>query len=305
MIVETANIGTVHTGHKDIVHDTAVDYYGQHLASASSDGTIRLFSVPKASSTESPAGAAGAAGASDTSVPLAVLTHHTAPVSSVSWTHPTLGRHLVSAGHDGRLVVWSFNAGSWVASSVEQLSSPIASFSLTESGVILVGTVNNGVQLWKLVGSGVQKLPFDASALHTITPVLTTAAYETADNVIYLAAGMLNGTVSVWLLDTKTSSLQAVPLMYSNETVSPVRAVSIGSDLLAPSVSLAVGLENGAVFVFRVPEDPARGFSAPFFTTKVEEPLVSLSFGPTGTVLAAGYGTMQSTLLTPFAEQTL
>ena len=35
----------IETGHEDIVHDVAMDYYGKRLATASSDTTIRIIGL--------------------------------------------------------------------------------------------------------------------------------------------------------------------------------------------------------------------------------------------------------------------
>ena len=39
---------TVETAHEDMIHDSQFDYYGSKLATASSDRTVRVFSVQSA-----------------------------------------------------------------------------------------------------------------------------------------------------------------------------------------------------------------------------------------------------------------
>ena len=45
MAAATAQLASFETGHGDMVHDAAFDYYGKRLATASSDRTIKVFDV--------------------------------------------------------------------------------------------------------------------------------------------------------------------------------------------------------------------------------------------------------------------
>ena len=81
----------VELDHKDMVHDSAIDYYGKRLATASSDSTVKIVSI-------------GAATAP--SQVLATLTGHYGPVWRVAWAHPKYGTVLASCGYDGRVIVW-------------------------------------------------------------------------------------------------------------------------------------------------------------------------------------------------------
>jgi len=78
------------SGHTDLIHDVAVDFYGKTLASASSDRYIRLFEI-----------------SGKQQQLLAKLSGHTGPVWKVSWAHPTFGRILASCGYDKRVIIWT------------------------------------------------------------------------------------------------------------------------------------------------------------------------------------------------------
>lgn len=82
--------------HKDMVHDSAIDYYGKRLATASSDYTVKIISI---------------GGASARSELLATLSGHYGPVWRVAWAHPKYGTILASCGYDGRVIVWKEGAG--------------------------------------------------------------------------------------------------------------------------------------------------------------------------------------------------
>lgn len=78
------------TGHAEMVHDAQLDYYGQRLATASSDSLVKIFDVSK----------------EDQLVQLAELRGHDGPVWQVSWAHPSFGRLLASVSYDCRVIVW-------------------------------------------------------------------------------------------------------------------------------------------------------------------------------------------------------
>jgi len=78
------------TAHEDVIHDAQFDYYGKRLATASSDRTIKIFSVepgqPERLQT--------------------TLTGHEGPVWQVCWAHPKFGSIMASCSYDGTVVVW-------------------------------------------------------------------------------------------------------------------------------------------------------------------------------------------------------
>lgn len=75
--------------HQDIIHDTQFDYYGQQLATASSDRTIGIHTVRDGQMQR-----------------VATLIGHEGPVWMVSWAHPRFGTVLASAGYDHKAIVW-------------------------------------------------------------------------------------------------------------------------------------------------------------------------------------------------------
>lgn len=82
------------SGHTDAIHDTQFDYYGELLATASSDRTVGIHVVRP-------------------NMPIqrvATLSAHTGPVWMLSWAHPRFGNVLASAGYDKRAVVWREDA---------------------------------------------------------------------------------------------------------------------------------------------------------------------------------------------------
>ncbi|THU47728.1 hypothetical protein C4D60_Mb09t18690 [Musa balbisiana] len=79
----------IETGHQDVVHDVAMDYYGKCLATASSDMTIKIIGVNGSSHQH-----------------LATLSGHQGPVWQVAWAHPKFGSVISSCSYDGQVIIW-------------------------------------------------------------------------------------------------------------------------------------------------------------------------------------------------------
>ena len=88
--VEETEGQRVETGHQDVVHDTAIDYYGKRMATCSSDRSIKIFGLS----------------GSDSPTLLATLSGHEGPVWQVAWAHPKFGSLLASCSYDRRVIVW-------------------------------------------------------------------------------------------------------------------------------------------------------------------------------------------------------
>jgi len=101
---------TLESGHQDVVHDVAMDYYGKRLATCSSDRTIKLFSVGAQEQHTS------------SSSPLATLTGHEGPVWQVAWAHPKFGSILASCSYDRKVIIWKQGADNeWTQAQVSTL----------------------------------------------------------------------------------------------------------------------------------------------------------------------------------------
>ncbi|XGW28807.1 hypothetical protein V3C99_008532 [Haemonchus contortus] len=87
----------VDTAHTDIIHDAQLNYYGNRLATCSSDRIVKIFEVK----------------ANGYIVPIAELAGHSAPVWQVAWAHPDFGGLLASAGYDRKVIIWAENNGRW------------------------------------------------------------------------------------------------------------------------------------------------------------------------------------------------
>lgn len=102
-----------HEAHHDIVHDAQFDYYGKLLATASSDRTIRIYSVGAASTSSGPSSLQGQPQDQQQTLE-AELKGHDGAVWGVAWAHPKFGTLLASCSYDRTVIVWSKDAnGEW------------------------------------------------------------------------------------------------------------------------------------------------------------------------------------------------
>lgn len=87
----------IDTAHTDIIHDAQLNFFGNRLATCSSDRIVKIFEVKS----------------NGYIVPIAELTGHTAPVWQLSWAHPDFGGLLASGGYDRKVIIWAENNGRW------------------------------------------------------------------------------------------------------------------------------------------------------------------------------------------------
>lgn len=124
---EAGSEQVVESGHQDVVHDVAMDFYGKRLASCSSDRLIKVFAV----------------GSSDAPTALATLSGHEGPVWQVAWAHPKFGSILASCSYDRRVVIWREGAeNEWSQAQVkEKEENPVMMHFAVPCGIRVCGNV--------------------------------------------------------------------------------------------------------------------------------------------------------------------
>ncbi|KAJ1375098.1 Nuclear pore complex protein 20 [Parelaphostrongylus tenuis] len=85
------------TAHRDIIHDAQLNFYGNRLATCSSDRIVKIFEVKS----------------NGYVLPIAELAGHSGPVWQLSWAHPDFGGLLASAGYDKKVIIWAECNGKW------------------------------------------------------------------------------------------------------------------------------------------------------------------------------------------------
>ncbi|CAI9715029.1 protein SEC13 homolog [Octopus vulgaris] len=89
-------INSVDTAHEDMIHDAQMDYYGNKLATCSSDKSVKIFDVRNGSQTLQ-----------------ADLKAHDGPVWQLAWAHPMFGCLLASCSYDRKVIIWKETNGTW------------------------------------------------------------------------------------------------------------------------------------------------------------------------------------------------
>jgi len=87
----------VDTGHRDLIHDAQMDYYGIKLATCSSDKSVKIFDVK-------PDGQHSF---------VTELLGHEGPIWQLSWSHPMHGSLLCSCSYDRKVIIWKESGGKW------------------------------------------------------------------------------------------------------------------------------------------------------------------------------------------------
>ncbi|KAG5670547.1 hypothetical protein PVAND_000801 [Polypedilum vanderplanki] len=86
----------VHTEHRDVIHDCSYDYYGQRMATCSSDQTIKIWEQNEKGQGQWIVSASWKA--------------HSGSIWRLSWAHPEFGSVIASASFDRTASVWEETA---------------------------------------------------------------------------------------------------------------------------------------------------------------------------------------------------
>jgi len=134
---------TFDAGHEAAIHDAKFDYYGRFLATASSDGNVKIFEIlPKETTPKA----------------ICDLKEHTGPVWQISWSHPKFGTFLASCGYDCKVLVWrkgTNNQFTQVYRYAEHQSSVNALEFQPVSELILLVGASDGISIHNMASSGV------------------------------------------------------------------------------------------------------------------------------------------------------
>lgn len=85
-----STLASIETQHEDMIHDAQFDYYSRHLATCSSDRTIKIFEI----------------GENNTTSLVSEIKGHEGPVWQVAWAHPKFGSILASCSYDRKVCIW-------------------------------------------------------------------------------------------------------------------------------------------------------------------------------------------------------
>lgn len=294
--VAVSKLFEVSTGHTDLIHDTAVDYDDRYVATASSDGSVRIFSLESKEAAEADP---------------VVLRHHQQPVWRVAWLPPPedargpgcAGSYLLSASQDGCVALWHNTADGWSVKAEHRSAQPVLDIAVCGSELVFTSELDGSIcALTVHVGAHPSEVLTAQPVRRLPAPALSIAAIPAAEEdegEALLAAGLFTGEALLMRYQAgKLLDLSRVPAQQGPGEVNPVRSVSWGSDLAAPARTLAVGWEDGHVRCFALRHGGLDGECA--YETALEAPLSRVCFGPTGKVLAATFGEARTEILSVY-----
>lgn len=280
----------IETGHQDVVHDVAMDYYGKKLATASSDTTIKIIGI-----------------SGTTNQPLATLSGHQGPVWQVAWAHPKFGSILASCSYDSRVIIWKEGnkPDEWTQAHIfAEHKSSVNSIAWAphELGLSLAcGSSDGNILVFTARADG----GWDTTRIDQAHPVGVTSvswAPSTApgalvgsgllDPVQKLVSGGCDNTVKVWKLHNGSWKMDCFPALHMHKDW--VRDVAWAPNLGLPKSTIASASQDGTVVVWTVAKegDQWEGKVLNDFKT----PVWRVSWSLTGNILSVADGNNNVTL---------
>lgn len=274
----------IETGHQDVVHDVAMDYYGKRVATASSDNTINIIGV-----------------SNSTSQHLATLAGHQGPVWQATWAHPKFGSLLASCSYDGKVIIWKESTqNEWSQAHVfddHKASVNSIAWAPYELGLCLAcGSSDGNISVFTARSDG----GWDKSRIEQAHPVGVTSvswAPSTAPGALVgsgvlsvvqkLASGGCDNTVKVWKLDNGIWRMDCFPPLQMHSDW--VRDVAWAPNLGLPKSTIASASEDGKVIIWIAVKEGDQWEGKVLNDFGV--PVWRVSWSLTGNVLAVADGT--------------
>ncbi|KAL5212131.1 hypothetical protein ABZP36_022978 [Zizania latifolia] len=277
----------IETGHQDVVHDIAMDYYGKRIATASSDNTIKIIGVSGNSHQQ-----------------LATLSGHQGPVWQVAWAHPKYGSMLASCSYDGRVIIWKEGSkpDEWAQAHtfIEHKSSVNSiAWAPHELGLCLAcGSSDGNISVFTARSDG----GWDTTRIDQSHPLgVTSVSWAPAmapgalinsgpsgqfEYVQKLASGGCDNTVKVWKLYNGSWRMDCFPALQMHKDW--VRDVAWAPNLGLPKSTIASASQDGTVVIWTAPKEGEQWEGRVLYD--FQTPVWRLSWSFTGNILAVSDG---------------
>lgn len=282
----------IETGHQEAVHDVAMDYYGKRLATASSDGTVKII---------------GVGGGSSSYQHLATLSGHQGPVWQSAWAHPKFGSVLATCGYDGRMIIWKEGTrpNEWMQAHVfSDCNSSVNSVAWApyELGLCLAcGSSDGSISIFTVrADSSWDSAKIDGA--HPVGVLSVSWAPPTAPGSLIgigsdepirkLVSGGCDNTVKVWKLENTSWRMDCSPALQMHKDW--VRDVAWAPNLGLPKSMIASASQDGTVILWTLTREGDRWEGKILNDFKV--PVWRLSWSTTGNILAVADGNNNITL---------
>jgi len=186
---------TFDAGHEAAIHDAKFDYYGRFLATASTDGKVKIFEIlPK----------------EKTPKEICDLKEHEGPVWQVSWSHPKFGVYLASCGYRCKVIVWKRGTNNEFTEvyqySEHQSSVNAVEFHPVSELMLLVGACD-GISIHNMTTSGAFACTATLSAhlggVNAVswsvqTKVVTNPDGGQPESILRFASGGCDNQIIIW-----------------------------------------------------------------------------------------------------------
>jgi len=271
---------TISTEHAEMIHDVKPDYYNKHVASCSSDRTIKIFEA-KDNKFEK----------------IADLQGHKGPVWQLSWANPRFGTYLASCSYDRKIIIWKQVQQSRQWASVytyegHELSVNSVEFAPQEVGIVLAAGSSDGfISIHTLRSDGKWESRKEKAHSRGVNAVswspVVPGTISSSPSRVRLASAGCDNFVRTWRFDEST-------LAVTREDDLPhdgwVRDVAWAPNVASPNYVLATGTQEGKVVVWSQNINAGAGWKQKNVPKESNDIVWRVSWSITGSILAVSSG---------------
>lgn len=294
-IIMATSTSQLDTQHEDMIHDCQFDFYGNKLATCSSDRTIKIFDL-----------------IGESQQLVATLKGHEGPVWQIAWAHPRFGVVLASCSYDRKIIVWKETSPNEFTPIYEhrahELSINSIAWSPQEFGLSLACGSSDGYisvithrgdNTWEEKKFQAHQIGVNAVSWAPAVPVgsLLTSPTSSTQLIRRLVSGGCDNVVKIWSFNEQQNEwkldemLEGDPSCRHNDWI---RDVAWAPNIGLPTTSIASCSQDGIVIIW-TKEETSNTWSTKQLP-KFPEVVWRVSWSVTGNILAVSGGDNKVTL---------